>query len=847
MPDSDTETGAPAPDAAAPPCRFLEAESEALAAWCERQIETGPTPFEAARRIARRLGAHPAGDLVDAEAQGFEGRHWIAFGFWAPEVLERRIAPDDVFLEILTPQEPLDLRVGRKEAAFRRQRVPVVRAEEFCWAAVEGPVAGDRETVGSFYQLRFRDGDGAWRAVPDYVAYSVPYGGFAPAEIYDVARLDRERDDHAYWASVDGRTDADGTVRLPPAAHILQLHTRTASAAGTIQGLTRIYRVLADKIRNGQPLAVEEQPYAGYDAIQLLPIEPTIEYESGQHFWRALDEPEPGAAVDPTAPPTGVGEEPGAGPAIPAEGPVTVALRRPDMTNWGYDILIHASSAINPAVLETGRPDELVDLAVTLHTFPERPIKLIFDVVYGHADNQSVGLISRHFFAGPNMYGQDIAFRHPVVRALMLEMQRRKGNFGCDGVRVDGAQDFRWWDADAQVLRHDDEYLRAMADVTQEVAGRRYRPWMVFEDGRPWPRPDWELSSTYRAVIEDQGGPESDVFQWGPLTFAHNTPFLFTFWASKWWRLEEIARFGANWISGCANHDTLRRGYQVDPEKGINTRLGSTLQEIIDNAYDSPAANLLFYGFLPGVPMDFVNAAMRASWAFIRNTDDRYAVKVVAEETGFLDWQVDEAHFGRPGNFSRLKAMGFDELDELRRFMQVLKTSVEVTGYDLDAIVKVLNAVEAPLSGPERLTVPVLKRIARAWMDDLHDYCNVAYYKAALSETQTLFNLHLRRFRTERPWLRGNLGPGDVFAYRQPVDGSVLFFGRRHDPDGGQLLFLANMEGAPTTAAPLDLPLPDLPRRGWRNAFATPGFAPADPTGTFEIHDGQGLVLAHPG
>ena len=25
----------------------------------------------------------------------------------------------------------------------------------------------------------------------------------------------------------------------------------------------------------------------------------------------------------------------------------------------------------------------------------------------------------------------------------------------------------------------------------QEVAGRRYRPWFIFEDGRPWPEEDW--------------------------------------------------------------------------------------------------------------------------------------------------------------------------------------------------------------------------------------------------------------------------------------------------------------------------------------------------------------------
>ena len=66
--------------------------------------------------------------------------------------------------------------------------------------------------------------------------------------------------------------------------------------------------------------------------------------------------------------------------------------------------------------------------------------------------------------------------------------------------------------------------------------GGTFTDLVVFEDGRPWPQEDWELSSDYRAVIKDQ--PE--VFQWGPLTFAHNTPFLYTFWLSKYWRIREM-------------------------------------------------------------------------------------------------------------------------------------------------------------------------------------------------------------------------------------------------------------------------------------------------------------------
>lgn len=790
-------------DAAVPVCRAREGESVKLAEWCEHVIRDAATPFDAACRLVRRLGAH----LVEDRAE---------IGFWAPELAEKRIGLEDAFLEVLHPVEPLTLGTGRQQVTFRRQRLPLVRHEEFAWAVVDGMIAGTRETVGSFYQLRYRDRQDVWHTIPDYVAHSVPFGAFAPAEFYDIARLDRERADRAYFETLTGAIGRDGVPRLNAPTNILQIHVPTASSGGTLASLARIYAVIADKLRAGHALLPEEEPYVGYDAVQLLPVEPTIEYEAGPRFWEAIEGDDPEADH------------------------VTVDLRRPDMSNWGYDVVISASSAVNPVLLETGRPDELVDLAVVLHTFPERPIRLIFDVVFGHADNQAVDLINRHFFTGPNMYGQDLQYRNPVVRALMLEMQRRKVNFGADGVRVDGAQDFKWWDAETHALRHDDEYLTAMSDVVQEVAGRKYRPWMIFEDGRPWPEEDWELSSTYRAVIEEQ----PHVFQWGPLTFAHNTPFLYTFWISKWWRIEEMVRFGENWITGCANHDTLRRGTQIDPRVRINKRLGRTLLEILDNAYDNAAANMLTYACLPGVPMDFINASMRASWGFVRNTDDRYGVKVVSEEAGFLDWQVDEIHYNRPGNFNRLKGLGFDDLEELRRFMRILSTSVIITNYDLDAIVKLLQAVDPPLAGPHDLSVPVLKEIARAWMDDLFEYCNVSYYKNDLNPAQTRFNMELREFRRSRPWLRNALGAGEHFGCNRPVRGSVVFHGLRRSPDGRELiLFIANMEGGPMKVRPTALPIPNLPEDSWRVALATPGLQNADPIGGVEIDDSEALLL----
>jgi hypothetical protein len=382
--------------------------------------------------------------------------------------------------------------------------------------------------------------------------------------------------------------------------------------------------------------------------------------------------------------------------------------------------------------------------------------------------------------------------------------------------------------------------------VVQEVAGTRYRPWFVFEDGRPWPQEDWELSSTYRAVIERQR--DGDVFQWGPLTFAHNTPFLYGFWLSKWWRIGEILERGANWISGCANHDTLRRGTQINPKLNVNTRLGETRMEILDKAYDNPAVNLVTYGAFPGVPMDFINAAARASWGFIRNQDDRYGVKVVAEEAISLKWQVDEYAYSVPSHFRRLKQLGFETREDLARFMEFLPALVEVTDYDLEVIAKLLTEVDPPLAGPSPMTVAELKVIARAWMDDMHDYCNVSAYEPMLSQAQTTFNRQLREFRRARPWLRENLGPDDRFDYMKPVDGTVLFASLRQGParNGGraeQVYMIAHMEGGSVEEVdPLTLPVEGIEGDGWQLALRTPPIGADYLGGPLTLHDSMGVL-----
>lgn len=775
-----------------------EAETAQLVAFAADALHHQPTAFDAAQAVARTLGAHRDGALCK-------------IGFWAPEILEHRVPDGDVFLEVLDPEEPLNLAVTRQQLRFRRRLVPVARIDAYCFAAVEGMRPGTRDGVGSFYALLWRDSEGDWHRVLDPLAASLPFGAFAPAEFYDIAAMQAARADRDYFA---GLPDGD-PIKLGPASNILQVHVPTATAGMTLASLTRHFEHIADRVARGTELEPGDRLFLGYEAIQLMPVEPTTVYEAGPAFWNETET---------------------------EDTHIDVNLRRPDTTNWGYDVVISGMAAINPALLETGRPDELVDFAAVLHNFPGQPKKLIFDIVYGHADNQGLEALNAHFFAGPNMYGQNINYRNPMVRAILLEMQRRKVNYGADAVRVDGAQDFMWWDPDTQTLRHDDEYLQSMSAVVQQVAGRRYRPWFIFEDGRPWPEEDWELSSNYRAVIDAQKDP--DVFQWGPLSFAHNTPFLFTFWLSKWWRIREILESGENWISGCANHDTLRRGTQVSTKLNINKRLGETLMEILDKAYDNPAAQMLTYGCFPGVPMDFLNACARASWGFIRNQDDRWGVKVVGDEAISFKWQVDEYSYSLPSNFRRLKHLGFDDRASLARYLELLPALVDVTEYDLDVIVKLLNEVDPPIKGPTPFTVAVLKEIARAWMDDMHDYCNVSGYMEYLGDAQTRFMLDMREFRIARPWLRRNLGPNDQVDYQSPIAGTTLFRSLRHGPDGEQVFTIVHMEGQPVIDIdPTALDIPGLEGGNWNVALRTPPIGADYLGGLIMLRDSMGLVF----
>jgi hypothetical protein len=641
--------------------QLLEPETQALLDWAEQVQQLDDTLFNQAKALATRLGAHYRVDGL------------TEIGFWAPELGADMVQPKNIYLEIFTPKKKIDPTQTHQKVLFRRDYIELQKQGEYFWGVLSGLKPGTRDALGSFYWLRYLDmNTDEVRIISDCLAYSLPYGVYAPAELYDMDSLQSRRADLDYFTQ--GDTNDDGVVQVHPPGNILQLHVNTASPNGYISGLTAVYQGIADKLRTQTALTPAEQNFIGYDAVQLLPIEPTVEYlgehELGRGFF-ILREDDMGE-MDPET------EE-----IEREEGDINITLKKPDTQNWGYDIVIFGSSATNPAVLETLRPDELVEFIATLHNFPTGPVQVIFDIVYGHADNQGADLLNGRFLKGPNMYGQDVNHQNPTVRAILLEMQRRKNNTGVDGIRVDGAQDFKFFNPLSGRVEYDNNYLSDMAEVLQTVGDGQRRLFAIFEDGRPCPAEGWEEISTYRDIIEFK----PDAFQWGPLIFAHNTLSIRQFWDKKWRRVTEQMQVGAGWITGCGNHDTLRRGTQVDPELAINWNLGSGLPEVLNNAYDNAAIALMTYGFSPGLPMDFINCTVRAPWGFLRNTDDRYGVKVVSEEAGgFLDWQVIPETYDWPELFPRLKAMGFTKLDELRQFVRGLYEAIEENDYDLGEV-----------------------------------------------------------------------------------------------------------------------------------------------------------------
>jgi hypothetical protein len=796
---------------------LVQKETSKLLAWVSAIESSGNSYLEQAKAIVRKLGAH------------YRSNGLTEIGFWVPGLMGDALHEREIYLEVFTPLEPIDWRSQEQRIGFRRDRVHLEQQGEFIWGVLSGMTPGTKEQAGCFYWLRYVDRAEKLRAVRDLVPYSLPYGIFAPAELYDLDSLQQNRADLAYFKAPK-KMKKGQTYRVEAPCNILQMHVGTASAEGTFEGLTRIYQTISQKILNEQPLTTAEQSYVGYDAIQLLPTEPTIEFR---------DEYTPESEFF-----SFVGED---------EDIIEIELTKPHTQDWGYDVPIIGSSTTNPSLIGSLRPDEIVEFIATLHNFPSHPIKLIYDLVYGHADNQSELLISRQFLKGPNMYGQDLNHQLPMVRAILLEMQRRKINDGVDGIRIDGGQDFRFFNPLSGRVEQDDAYLLEMSNVPQEIDKHQRLLFTIFEDGRPWPEEGWEEKSRYRELIELK--PES--YQWGPLIFAHNTPSLKGYWERKWSRVLEVMTIGDRWITGCANHDTVRRGNQIELEQPINESLGKNLPEILHNAYDNPAITAWVYGFSPGLPMDFINAMMHVPWMFFRNTDEQYGVKVVSEEIGFLHWQITPELYRQRHSYPRLKAQGFKQLKQLQEFGKALQLGMIEQDYNLAEVVELLRScaenhciVDIPplkelMRGGmvrflKKLDTDRLKNFAIMFMEDCYQVCNVSQYENKLDAVQTQFNYTMREFRRDRPWLGENMGKKDLFDRINKEDRSV-FYGVRYAPDQTEgVALIAHLEGEPITLDVFDLL--GLKPKQWQIAIAHPELN-TDNLSELALNQSQALLL----
>ena len=804
--------------------RLVPEATGKLLAWASGLEGSSNSYLEQTKALARKLGAYYRPDGL------------TEIGFWVPGLIRDVLHEREIYLEVFTSIEPINWQEKEQSIKFRRSRLNLEQQGEFIWGVVAGMQPGTKERAGSFYWLRYVDRAEKLRTVRDLVPHSLPYGIFAPAELYDLDRLQANRADLDYLERTAKSEDPQIKIpRLSNPTNILQLHVGTASREGTIAGLTRIYRGIAAKIEQGKPLTPSEQNYVGYDAIELLPTEPTIEYR---------DEYSPESEFF-----TIISEK---------EDLVEIELFKPNTQDWGYDVPILGSSTTNPALLGSLRPDEVIDFITTLHNFPSHPIQLIYDLVYGHADNQSELLLGREFLKGPNMYGQDLNHQLPMVRSILLEMQRRKINTGADGIRIDGGQDFRFFNPLSGQVEQDDAYLLEMSNVVQEINGHKRLLVTIFEDGRPWPDEGWEEKSTYRELIELK--PES--YQWGPLIFAHNTPSLKGFWEKKWWRVMEVMSIGDRWITGCGNHDTVRRGNQIDSNEPINWHLGKNLPEVLHNAYDSSAVTLWVKCFSPGLPMDFINATMHAPWLFFRNTDEQYGVKVVSEEVGFLNWQISSDLYRQPYCFYRLKARGFKQLKQLQEFGTALQYAVIQQNYNLAEVVEVLRGCTSedthcieqlpPLKELMRkgmvrflkkLDEDRLKSFALEFMEDCYEVCNVSHYEQ-VDSSRTKFNLATREFRHQHPWLANNLLKNDTFEKISEGERTIVY-GVRHNPEQEQAVaIVANFEG---DAIELDVgEILNIDVAEWKIALTTPNLEVSD-LKRLNLNNSQGILLTRVG
>ncbi len=681
--------------------------------------------FEQLKEFVKHLGVHSANDSTQ-------------FIFWTPEVKNANF--DCLALEIYRPKVTIDFEKNIQNIDFEVFTLAIQVENELAYGVYEGIKIGNETQVGDFYQLFSIGKNGNRKKIYDTLSYSIPFGAFSPAEVFDFQTISKNRKDEIYLKNIGHKA--------PYPANILEMHIPTTTKGGTIQDLAIFYKNI-DKKEN---ISSFEKTFLGYDAVELMPLQPLCEHEGKEGFWQEKNR---------------------------ENNTISVELQSPNTQNWGYDIVISASSAINPNLLKTKRPHELVHLLEVLHNFSDQAIQVILDVVYGHADGPAVKILNNKFIAGDGMYGKVLNYKHLLVRAILLESMRRMANYGIDGFRIDASQDINNWNDTLKKIVYDDAFLKEIDNIKATVCGVTYKPFIIFEDGRPWPERGWALKQSYREVTQML----PDTIQWSPLTFADNNPHIFNFWQYKFFRIKEICEYGERWLTGSSNHDSLRKGAQQNPfEAPMNVFFSEKRNEIFHKGYNAPAAKLLEY-FLPGTPMDFVQSNVGAPWLFMRNTDEQWGLKVVSEEVNFVNWFLDEEKYQQNTTFSSVKKLGYEQFWQFQNFMNDLSSIIKITNYDWVEMIKTFNQF-APKRYPTIGNPSDLKAFAKAFMEDAHDFCNAEHYQNQDdSLNDFLFNLRILIKRNH--WLSKNLYNNSTIEII-PMYGATAYKISRYNPSTKQ-------------------------------------------------------------
>ncbi|MDF1616428.1 glucosylglycerol hydrolase [Petrocella sp. FN5] len=627
--------------------------------------------------------------------------HETLFGFWVPGMGRGYIHQfaSSLYLEILKPKvRKVEEALNTQEVTMDIVHLPLMVVEDYLIGVVEGLTRGNKEQLGDLYWLVV-DMDDRKKYIRDPLSCSVPFGIYGPSEVFDMETMFHNRKDMDYFHQNHLAIYPDGSYQANHIGSCLEIHTQTATEEGTLEMLAKRFQTIGEKIQRSidqdsedlyDQLSNKDLNYIGFDTIELMPEVPTserehIKAETGEFFTIVNKNTER----------------------------MTVRLKKPNISNWGYDTPIYGSVAVSPSLLGTLRPNELLGLIETLHNMPGRPIQICIDSVLGHCDFQGAFLlesfdevpqdtlnpkyIHSSFLTGPNMYGRDIDFSSPNVKAMLLEMLRRKVDYGFDCIRIDGAQDFiKARDNRTGFRIQDDAFLKELVSIEQNINGLIRHPDINLEDGRPWPDDlNWLYNSKYLDHTIEMNLPH-DVIpkQWSPIIFAHNVHGKYKWFMDKWDRFVEVFRYGEHWITGQSNHDNARYFYKMVSSQSsleykpgdafsnyYNQYLGDTKKQVVHHAMDHEALSALMLGFLPGHPMFLLNALVHTPWMFLRDIDATYSVEILASEGAkFFEWYVDEATFMRKDNFTLLKRQGLDDYNLLIKVLQYL--------YDLQSKVK---------------------------------------------------------------------------------------------------------------------------------------------------------------